>query len=231
MRWRPGTASRRSSARLLAISVCWSDKPVTLPPGRARVATKPPPTGSPATGNTIGIADVACFTAGDTATGRDDDIDLEAHEFGCDLGVALGAALRPSILDRDRAALDPAAFAQPLHEGTDPMAVERRRARTQVANGRQLRRLLRARRERPSRRRAAEECDEVASFHLATSIVSGAMRAAKLDIGRRSPSRAADSCSQWSKFCTFGEPAPCDAQRVPQFTQRYAPKRARLDRG
>ena len=35
-------------------------KPVTLPPGRARLSTKPAPTGSPTTGNTIGTVRVAC---------------------------------------------------------------------------------------------------------------------------------------------------------------------------
>jgi len=42
--------------------VC-SDRPVTFAPGRGRLATRPLPTGSPARGNTIGIADVACFAA------------------------------------------------------------------------------------------------------------------------------------------------------------------------
>src|SRR5262249_19714080 len=36
---------------------------VTLPPGRTRLATKPPPTGSAATAKTIGMSDVACFAA------------------------------------------------------------------------------------------------------------------------------------------------------------------------
>ena len=35
-------------------------KPVALPPGRARLSTKPPPTGSPTIGNTIGTVRVAC---------------------------------------------------------------------------------------------------------------------------------------------------------------------------
>src|SRR5215510_15541631 len=35
-------------------------KPVTLPPGRARLSTKPPPTGSEAIGNTIGTMWVSC---------------------------------------------------------------------------------------------------------------------------------------------------------------------------
>jgi hypothetical protein len=36
---------------------------VTLPPGRARLITKPSPTGSVATARTIGIVDVTCFAA------------------------------------------------------------------------------------------------------------------------------------------------------------------------
>ena len=54
---------------------------------------------------------------------RDDDIDLEPDEFGRDLGEALAAPLRPAILDRDGAALDPAEFAQPLHKGGESMAL------------------------------------------------------------------------------------------------------------
>ena len=62
-RRRRGATSRNSSNRLPAISVVWSDRPVTLPPGRARPATRPVPTGSPATANTMGMADVACLVA------------------------------------------------------------------------------------------------------------------------------------------------------------------------
>src|SRR6516164_2474855 len=62
-RRRSGTTSRNSSRRLPARSVDWSDRPVMLPPGRDRLATKPLPTGSFATANTIGMTDVACFTA------------------------------------------------------------------------------------------------------------------------------------------------------------------------
>ena len=52
------------------------------------------------------------------------------------------------------------------------MALARRRARAQESDGRQLRRLLRARRERP-RRRAAEQRDELAPLHSITSSASG----------------------------------------------------------
>src|SRR5262249_37120096 len=59
---RPGAASRKISSLLLPVSANWVDRPVTLPPGRARLATRPVPSGSAATANTIGITDVACLT-------------------------------------------------------------------------------------------------------------------------------------------------------------------------
>src|SRR5262249_25826786 len=40
-----------------------ADRPVTLPPGRARLAIRPVPTGSPITAETIGMTPVACFAA------------------------------------------------------------------------------------------------------------------------------------------------------------------------
>jgi hypothetical protein len=43
-------------------SAAEEERPVTLPPGRARLATKPEPTGSFATANTMGMTAVACFT-------------------------------------------------------------------------------------------------------------------------------------------------------------------------
>src|SRR5262249_561548 len=62
-RRRPGTASRRISTRLAPRSVAWLDRPVRLPPGRARLATRPVATGSPGSAKTIGIIVVACFAA------------------------------------------------------------------------------------------------------------------------------------------------------------------------
>jgi hypothetical protein len=44
--------------------VDWPDRPVMLPPGRARLVTYPLPTGSFANENMIGMVDVACLTAG-----------------------------------------------------------------------------------------------------------------------------------------------------------------------
>jgi len=59
----PGATSRKSSCRLPARSGVNIDRPVTLPPGRARLATRPVPTASPMTADTIGMTDVACFAA------------------------------------------------------------------------------------------------------------------------------------------------------------------------
>jgi hypothetical protein len=72
----PSAVSRRTAARVTpgVISLSSSShfppmlnskfmKPVALPPGRARLLTKPAPTGSPRTGNTIGTVRVTCSIA------------------------------------------------------------------------------------------------------------------------------------------------------------------------
>jgi ABC-type uncharacterized transport system substrate-binding protein len=51
----PGMISRKNSRRFPATSEIWADRPVTLPPGRARLATTLLPTGSATEANTIGI--------------------------------------------------------------------------------------------------------------------------------------------------------------------------------
>src|SRR5262249_49144934 len=87
-----------------------------------------------------------------------------------DLSVALALSLRPAVLDRDSAALVPAKFTQPFHEGANPTAPVGRSARAQEAYSRQ-RWLLRARRNRP-RRRAADKRDELPPPHSITSSAS-----------------------------------------------------------
>jgi hypothetical protein len=54
---------------------------------------------------------------------RNNNINLALDEFGRDLGGALGATLRPAILDRDSTTLDPAEFAQPLYKSGGPLAL------------------------------------------------------------------------------------------------------------
>ena len=48
---------------------------------------------------------------------------MKRREFITLLGGALGATLRPAILDRDSTTLDPAEFAQPLHKTGHPWAM------------------------------------------------------------------------------------------------------------
>src|SRR5262245_42871613 len=83
---------------------------------------------------------------------RYDHIDLESDELSGNLAEALGTSLRPTILDRQGATLDPAEFAQSLNKGGGPLALGCRRGRAHVPDGRQPRRLLRA---RSAHRRAA----------------------------------------------------------------------------
>src|SRR6516164_7741625 len=137
-RRRPGIISRKSSRRLPARSGIWADRPVTLPPGRARPATRLLPTGS--------------------ATA--------ANKFGDDLGRTFEACLCPAILDRDIATFDPAKLAQTPLKGGGPLTLGGRCIRTQKPDGRQPRRLLRTRRERPRGRRPAEQRDERAALHV-----------------------------------------------------------------
>ena len=50
-----GTISHKSCSRLPCKPAARSDRPVTLPPGRARLATMPAPTGSPTAMKTTGM--------------------------------------------------------------------------------------------------------------------------------------------------------------------------------
>ena len=58
-----GTASLNISSSFALNSVISIDTPVTFPPGRARLATCPTPTGSAWVANTMGIVVVACLAA------------------------------------------------------------------------------------------------------------------------------------------------------------------------
>ena len=58
-----GTASLSTSSLLVFSSGDKLEIPVTLPPGRARLATKPAPTGSPAFVITMGMVVVALLAA------------------------------------------------------------------------------------------------------------------------------------------------------------------------
>src|SRR5262245_56054377 len=80
---------------------------------------------------------------------HENDVDFQPDELGRELSEAFAASLRPTILDDDGAAFYPAEFAQSLNESGRHLALSRRCGRPQEPDGRQLARLLRARRERP----------------------------------------------------------------------------------
>ena len=96
-RW--GITSRRISSRLPARSGNRTERPVMLPPGRAKLATSPAATGSMAIGNTTGNSR-GCLLCGEHRPRpcRDDDVNVEPHKLGRDIGKALDAPLGPAIL-------------------------------------------------------------------------------------------------------------------------------------
>src|SRR5262249_21753059 len=110
---------------------------------------------------------------GDGDTPRNDNIDLETDELSGDLGEAVATSLRPAILDRDGAVLDPSELRQSADVSGSPRTPDRGGCpATHEAYGRDLllpptRRTLRVRRERP-RHRAPNHFDEIASPHVGT---------------------------------------------------------------
>ena len=140
-------------------------KPVRLPPGRARLATRPAATGSLPTMKTIGIVEVAFFAASaeGVAAARHDHVDLAADEIGGQCGQPIIATLRPAVFDRHILSLDIAGFAQSLAERGERRS-RSGRAAAEVADHRH-RLLLRAEGARPpSSRRLAGASARAASF-------------------------------------------------------------------
>src|SRR5262249_23730372 len=146
------------------------------------------------------------------------DIDLEPGELGRDLVVAFTKSLRPAIFDRDGVALGPTKLAQPLHEDGEPGRLDQTWARGEKPDGRQPARSLRARRERPCCRRAAEQRDELAPFQVielhsspctsgsaasAEFVLHGLLRARDGDI-RSHVGAHLSIPKKWSKVCADG---------------------------
>src|SRR5262249_32223067 len=96
---------------------------------------------------------------------RNNEIDLQSSELGGELCEALSASLRPAVFDRNIAILNPTELAQSLHKSGDPLALNQKRGRSQEADGRQLPRLLCARRQRPRDCSATEQSDELAPLY------------------------------------------------------------------
>ena len=109
-----GTASLSISSLLLFSSVAKVESPVTLPPGRARLATRPAPTGSPAIAITMGIVVVARLAANAGGVVRHDQINL--RRTSPPQAQAGPFALSKPVLDGNVLSLDPSKLAQLLPE-------------------------------------------------------------------------------------------------------------------
>src|SRR6516164_6121582 len=94
---------------------------------------------------------------------RSDHRHLTAYQIGCEVGQSVVLVLRPAILDRHILALDVAGFTDAMPECGQIARTIGRRAAEEPDHWH--RRLLRARRERPSSRQAAEKRDELAAPH------------------------------------------------------------------
>ena len=125
-RWSPGSASWQISSRLPISSLLNKDRPVMLPPGRARLATSPSPTASMLAAMTIGIVDVAsfaAFVAGNNAVTMTSG--LRRTNSAASAGSRSGLPLGPAVLDGEVLALDIAEFVQAAQKSL----VELRRTR------------------------------------------------------------------------------------------------------
>jgi len=168
-RRRPGMISRKSANRFSAVSVCWRDRPVTLPPDREKLATKPMPSGSESAGKTIGMVRVCSNNA---AVLR---VVLETMRSGCSAtssfakrrieSASVGAA------DPYVAALCPPELLESVQERCDQSLPRTALVAHQHPNQPHPLWLLRARRERP-RGRAVEQQNERAASHSITHLQS-----------------------------------------------------------
>src|SRR5215469_11477030 len=145
--------------------------PVMLPPGRARLSTNPNPTGSDTPGITMGIVRDICIRIGMTRPSyRNDHIGLRAHQSCCVGSNAIHVVGSPMLVEFDITALDPSRFSQCITQSLDMSSVLGVVLGIGHQNAHSAHRLglLRARRQRPYRRRAADERDELTPLHSTT---------------------------------------------------------------
>ena len=133
---------------------------MALPPGRAKLATKPVPTGSTTTTNTIGTVRVACSNGreGRSARTSQDCIRRKCGQFDRVLANVVGIGRGPAGVDPQVAAVGPPQRRQSLVKRPNAgliFRIVRGRGHEDTDAPHPLG-LLGARRERPRRRRAAE---------------------------------------------------------------------------
>src|SRR5262249_28048058 len=119
-------------------------------------------------------------------SGRGDYRDLLANQFGRQRRQSIDLIFGPTVLDRHVLALDIAGVLQALAKSAKRLRESLGRLHVEESDHRR-RLLLRARRERPRGRSAAEQCDEVAAgAHSMTSSASNC-----IDTGTSMPSALA----------------------------------------
>ena len=107
--------------------------------------------------------------------GGGDHVDLAANEIGRHRRQSIGLILAPAIVDRDILALDVATLFEALAERPQIIRVTVSHRGVEISDHRH-RRLLRARRERPRRCRAAEQRDELAPLSFDHLVGAGEQR-------------------------------------------------------
>src|SRR6516165_11624223 len=169
-----GAISLSSSRYLPLIEASRLTKPVTLPPGLARLVTKPEPTGSTRLAKMIGTLRVCCMS--NLVVGVPDDKMTSGRSSTSSFVNCCirSTGRRPAEFDLDVLPLHPAELAQPLAECRNPglnfriaLGIRHQHADPPHAFG-----LLRARRQRPRGSRSAEQRDELAPRHSITSSAS-----------------------------------------------------------
>ena len=158
----PGTSSRSNSSRFAPSALTRKVTPVTLPPGRLRLETRP-------SSRTVGANHENDRNGSGCSFGCHRSLRSERNDYGHRVGHQLGgqsrqpveATIGRAIFDRNVATFDIAGVLQALSDGAEHSIIELS-ARKQ-ANQRHAR-LLRARREWPRGRRTAEQRYEVASM-------------------------------------------------------------------
>src|SRR5262249_25669761 len=93
-----------------------------------------------------------------------DQVYIRPREFCRNFCRTVISSFRPPRINLEVATFGPTKFAEPLHESREPWPANRGGGRTQESDSSHFL-LLRARRERPRGRRAAEHRDERAAFH------------------------------------------------------------------
>ena len=164
----PPAAPVHATGRAAWVPVCWSKllTPVMFPPGRLKLATRPRRDGIAAecgddrNRRRRGLGrQRRRFAAGRSKHGH-----RPAREFRRQRRQSVVLALRPAVFDRHVPAFDVSVFGQsPTERGHHMRALVGRRC-AEIPDHRH-RRLLRARRERPRRRRTAQNTEKFPPPH------------------------------------------------------------------